>query len=239
MARHGGRPLTLAVIPARGGSKGVPRKNLQAIGGVSLLQRAIRAARDSGVVDVAVTSTDDEEIRGAALAGGADVPFLRPAALATDTTPTVDVVAHAVGEYERLHGVAVATIVLLEPTSPFRDASHVRAAVRRHRDGGYAAVVSVCPLERKPENIFFKQPDGALERYIKEPRAEFSTRQAMTHLCRLNSAIYVCDRDTFMNKRSFLLQPLGYVEMTHVESVNIDEPLDVALAELIAARHGL
>ena len=231
---------TAAVVPARGGSRGVPRKNLLAIGGVSLLERAIRAGRDSGVVDRVVVSTDDAEIRAAAISCGAEAPFVRPSALADDTASTVDVVAHAVAELERVGSGRPSTIVLLEPTSPFRNASHVRAAVRRHCEGPYATVVSVCPVERKPENIFIKQASsGALERYIKDPDHQFTTRQAMADLCRLNSAIYVCDGDAFMRKLTLLVPPLGYVEMSHLESINIDEPLDVALAELVAARHGL
>lgn len=232
--------MMLGVIPARGGSKGVPRKNLRCVGGVSLLRRAVRSAADSGAVDRVVVSTDDAEIRAEALAAGAEAPFLRPAALAADESPTVDVVAHAVDAWEAVSGERVDTIVLLEPTSPFRRATHVRDAVARFREGGCAAVVSVCPLERKPENIFVKaEPSRSLARYIRDPDAGFTTRQAMRHLCRLNSAVYVVGRETFFRTRSVAPAPLGYVEMTGLESINVDEELDLKLAELVAAEYGL
>lgn len=229
--------LTLAIIPARGGSKGVPRKNLRFVGGLSLLQRAIDGARKSGMIDHVLVSTDDEEIQKEAARAGAEVPFLRPAALADDQTASADVVAHAVEQFERLAGARPDTIVLLEPTSPFRNAESIRRALLKYAEGTCRSVVSVCPLERKPENIFIKGP--TLEPYIRQPRERFARRQDMHHLCRLNSAIYVVNRDAFMQEKRFLLEPIGYVEMTPLESINIDEELDLEFAELVAKEYGL
>lgn len=232
--------LTLAIVPARGGSKGVRRKNLLEVGGKTLLARAIGGALGSGVVDRVVVSTDDVAIREEGLRCGAEVPFLRPAHLAADDTPTVEVVADTVERYEGLTSQGVDTVVLLEPTSPFRRAEHVKAAVLRYREGGLGAVVSVCPLERKPENIFVKTGGGrVLKRYVQEPRERFVTRQAMHYLCRANSAIYVCGRDGFLTQRTLFIEPVGYIEMSLVESLNIDEELDLRVAELIAKEYGL
>jgi CMP-N-acetylneuraminic acid synthetase len=232
--------ITLAVIPARAGSKGIARKNLRMVGGRSLLQRAVEAAIGCGVVDRVLVSTDDPEIQKEGLRFGAEVPFLRPAALATDSASTVEVVVHAISEYERLTNAPVGTVVLLEPTSPFRQGKHVQHAVEQYRTGCYKAVVTVCQLERKPENIFLKHGTaGGLQRYIQEPRRIFTRRQDMEQLCRVNSAVYVCGRDAFLTERAFLLEPMGYVEMTHRESVNIDEELDLLFADLIAKEYGL
>ena len=229
--------LTLAIIPARGGSKGVKRKNLRRIGGLSLLQRAIDGARKSGMIDHVLVSTDDQGIQEEAARAGAEVPFLRPAPLADDQAASADVVAHAIEQFERLSGETAHTIVLLEPTSPFRNAENIRRALLKFAEGTCRSVVSVCPLERKPENIFVKGP--TLEPYIKQPHERFARRQDMHHLCRLNSAVYVVSRDAFMQERRFLLDPIGYVEMTPLESINIDEELDLEFAELVAKEYGL
>jgi len=232
--------LTLAIIPARGGSKGVKRKNLRCVGGKSLVQRAVESAFDSGVVDRVLVSTEDSEIRNEGIRCGAEVPFLRPASLATDEASTIDVVVHAIAEYEDVLRQHVKTVVLLEPTSPFRRGSHVKEALSRYLQGGVKSVVSVCPLERKPENIFMKgSPTEPLERYIKDPRHLFTRRQEMSHLCRLNSAVYVGGRDEFLVKRTLIMEPVGYVEMSAQDSLNIDNELDLMLAELIAHEHGL
>lgn len=228
---------TLAIIPARGGSKGVARKNLRLIGGRSLLARAIDAARESRMVDRVVVSTDDEEIAAEARRCDAEVPFMRPAELANDHSAIEPAIAHAIDNFERTAGLVVQTLVLIEPTSPFRNAGHVRAALERFQAGGCRSVISVCPLERKPENIFTKS-DGFLQRYIRDA-VPYVRRQDMGHLCRLNSAVYVVRRDTFKDTGKLVVEPVGFVEMTALESINIDEELDLVIAEVAASRFGL
>lgn len=228
---------TLALIPARGGSKGVPRKNLRLVGGRSLLVRAIDAARDSRMVDRVVVSTDDEEIAAEARRCGAEVPFLRPAQLAGDHSAIEPAIAHAIDNFERAAGLHVQTLVLIEPTSPFRNAAHVRAALERFQAGDCRSVISVCPLERKPENIFASS-NGTLERYIRDATPHVR-RQDMRHLCRLNSAVYVVGRDTFRETGRLIVEPVGYVKMTGMESINIDEELDLVIADVVAGRFGL
>ncbi len=229
----------LALIPARGGSKGVPGKNLRVVGGRSLIERAVAAVRDSGVVDRILVSTDSEEIAEAAAKVGAEVPFLRPPELATDRAPMAPVIHHAITTFERHAGITIDTLVFTEPTVPFRTAAHVAKAVNRYREGDCQSVISVCPLERKPENIFVKDVDGHLTRYIREPWKSFANRQEMASLCRLSSGLYVVGRDAFFSHERLVVEPVGFIEMTALESVNIDEELDLMLAELIAERYGL
>jgi len=229
----------LALIPARGGSKGVPGKNLRHVGGRSLIERAVAAARDSGVVDRILVSTDSEEIAEAAAKAGAEVPFLRPPELASDRAPMTPVIRHAITAFEFHAGISIDTLVFTEPTVPFRTADHVAEAVSRYRQGDCRSVVSVCPLERKPENIFVKTIDGHLTRYIREPRESFANRQDMASLCRLSSGLYVLGRNTFFSHDRLVVEPVGFVGMTALESVNIDEEIDLMLAELIADRYGL
>lgn len=230
--------VTLALIPARGGSKGVPRKNLRSVGDRTLLARAIDSARGAPSVDHILVSTDDEEIAAEARRCGAEVPFLRPARLAADEAAIGPAVVQALAAFEHWAGIGIDTLVLLEPTSPFRTAKHVEEALAKFRCGGFRSVVSVCPLERKPENIFRKGGD-LLDRFIKEPRIDFTRRQAMSSLCRLNSAIYVTGKQDFVDSGSLLSEPMGFVEMTGVESINIDEELDLMVANAAASRFGL
>jgi CMP-N-acetylneuraminic acid synthetase len=229
----------LAVIPARGGSKGVPRKNLRQIGGRSLIARAITAAKKSGVVDHVIISTEDAEIAAEARGAGAEVPFLRPHELASDDAPMVPVIEHAINSFEKHHGAQISTLIFTEPTLPFRSAAHIRAAVDRFRRGDCRSVIAVCPLERKPQNIFVKHDGERLERYIREPREDFVRRQDMSHLCRLSSGVYVVGRDDFLTAKALVVEPIGYVEMSLIESINIDSEVDLMLAEAVAKRYGL
>jgi N-acylneuraminate cytidylyltransferase len=128
-------PGVVAVIPARGGSKGLPRKNLRFLGGHPLLAWSIAAGRASAAVDAVIVSTDDEEIAAVARAYGADVPFLRPHDLARDDTPDLPVFEHALGWLAAEHGQAPEALVQLRPTSPLRPAGLVDeglALFRRH-----------------------------------------------------------------------------------------------------------
>ena len=217
----------------------MPRKNLRLVGGRSLIERAVAAVRGSGVVDRVLVSTDDEEIAEAARKAGAEVPFLRPPELANDRAPMGPVIRHALAAFEDHSGVTVETLVFTEATVPFRNAGHVAKAVERYRKDDCRSVISVCPLERKPENIFAKDRDGHLARYIRDPRRTFANRQDMADLCRLSSGVYVIGRDTYVATGALVAEPVGFVEMTAIESVNIDEEIDLMLAEIIAERYGL
>ena len=229
--------MTLAIIPVRGGSKGVPRKNLRKVGPYTLLERAIRAARDAGV-DHIVVSTEDSEIAAEAKRCGVAMNFMRPQALAGDDVPVIPVIEHAIQAFEETNGAEVDVIALIEATVPFRNADHVSEAVAKYRRGGYASVATVCPLERKPENICIKE-SGRLKRYITEPKIQYTKRQDMTQLCRISSGVYVFGKKDFLRQKSVLLDPIGYVEMSGVESVNIDEEIDLLLADSVHKKFNL
>lgn len=142
MARRADRPV-LALVPARGGSKGLPRKNLQLLAGATLLEHAVRFAQACGSVGRVVVSTDSEEIADAARAAGADVPFLRPGELAADETPMWPVVVHALDQVDA-RGEKWEFLLLCDPTAPVRSPDDVSAALDRLRDDPDAAgIVSV------------------------------------------------------------------------------------------------
>lgn len=227
----------LAIVPARGGSKGVPRKNMRTVGGRSLIARAIESLRESGAANAIVVSTDDAEIAAAARAAGAEVPFMRPIDLASDTATTVDVIRHALAQWAKTAGTVPEWFVLAEPTNPFRQAATISAAVARARAGGVASVIAVCPLERKPQYIFEKV-DRLLERYVKVPSEDFERRQEMAHLCRLSNVIWVVRTADFLTHGKLLLPPVGYVEVDAVEALNIDDAVDLDFADFLARRNG-
>lgn len=137
----------LALIPARGGSKGLPDKNIRPLAGRTLLEYAARAAEQSGVIDRIVLSTDAERIAAEGRRVGIEVPFMRPAELAADETPMLPVIEHAVDQLER-EGWIPEIVVLLQPTSPLRQPGHVREAVNLLRSAGVDSVVTVVEVPR-------------------------------------------------------------------------------------------
>ena len=165
-----GRPLTaLGVIPARGGSKSVPRKNLKLLGGTPLIAWTIEAARAATELDRCIVSTDDEEIAAVARAHGADVPFLRPAEFARDSTPDLPVFQHALGWLAEHEGYRPDMIVHLRPTLPFREPWQIDDVVRLLRETGADCVKSVYKEEHHPHKMWKPRADGTLGPYEDTP----------------------------------------------------------------------
>ncbi|MFV0624699.1 cytidylyltransferase domain-containing protein [Sphingomonas sp. ac-8] len=217
----------LGLIPARGGSKGIPRKNVLPMAGKPLIAWTIEAALAAGNIDRVVVTTDDAEIAEVASQHGADVPFLRPADLARDETPGIDPVLHAI---DALPGYDI--VVLLQPTSPLRTAADIDAAAAMARTG--TGVVSVTEAPHAGW-IFEMNAGGALDIGAAPPPTR---RQDMPTRYALNGAIYVADTKELRESRSFLLPgAIGYV-MPAERSVDIDGPLDWRLAELLLADRG-
>ena len=219
----------LAIVPARGGSKAIKDKNLRLVGEKSLLRRAIESVNP--FMDV-IVSTDSRKIKLEAIESGAKVPFLRPDNISNDKAKSISVAIHAIQKYEEISNIIYDYIFFIEPTSPFRKAHNVAEAIRKIETNQYNSLISVCELERKPENIFLK--GEYLSKYIKNPLESFEQRQSMKHLCRLNSAIYVVKKDLIMKRESFIIDPIGYIEMSNIESINIDRMLDLKFANFIA-----
>ena len=224
----------LGIIPARGGSKGVPRKNLARVGGRSLVRRAIEALRESRVCDAILVSTEDREIADEALAAGGEVDQ-RPQSLAADEVSTEAVLLELLARRGKSSGEI---LVLAEPNHPFRQAATVRAAVETYRRGGVGSVVAVFPLQHKPQYIFRKAA-GTLRRYVEVPAESFLRRQEMDHLCRLSGAAWVVGAAAFCEAEQLLRSPIGWVDSQPYEAVNIDTPLDLAFAQFLADKERL
>jgi len=223
----------LAIIPARGGSKGIPRKNIRLLCGRPLLEYTADAALAAKSLARVILSTDDPEIAEIGRRSGLDVPFLRPAELARDDTPSLPVVQHAVRELEA-RGERYDAICLLEPTSPLRRAEDIDACVRMLAESGADAVASVLPIpaEYNPHWAFFKEPDGRLLISTGDP-VIIPRRQLLPPAFYRDGSVYVTRRDVLMAGNSLYGKRfLGYV-MSREYSLNIDTYADLAAAEQV------
>jgi len=217
------RPEIVALIPARGGSKGIPRKNLAPLGGRPLLVWTVEAARAAETVTRVIVSTDDEEI--AAAAGEAEV-LRRPKELATDETPMVDVIRHGfdnIGEIDAL--------VLLQPTSPLRRAEHVDGAVHLLFDTGADSVVSVVEVPHRfaPDSLM------ELENGRLRVRSQPTTRQQQPLVYARNGPAVLALRPARFGEVLYGGDVRPYV-MTERDSLDVDTPEDLELAELLLSR---
>ena len=221
-----GRLKTLALVPARGGSKGIPRKNIRLIAGKPLIAWTIEAALRSGLLDAVVVTTDDPEIAEVARQAGAQVPFLRPAALAQDDTPGIAPVLHAL---DALPGYGA--VLLLQPTSPLRSTADIDACLGLAQDRQAVSVVSVTEPDTHPDWTFRLGADQRLTRLACEASA--ARRQDLPPVVALNGALYYAQADWLrQGQRLVAPETLAYV-MPRARSVDIDTMLDWQLAELL------
>jgi N-acylneuraminate cytidylyltransferase len=220
----------LALIPARGGSKGLPGKNIRLLQSKPLIAWSIEAAQASSFISRVVVSSDDAEILAVARAQGADVPFVRPAHLAGDASSGMDVVLHAL---EQLPGFD--WVVLLQPTSPLRLAADIDDAIEHCLNMGAPACVSVSEAATNPWWMFHVAADGRMGAFL--PGAERPTRrQDLPELYALNGAIYVARVEWLRQTHTFLAQETVAYVMPPERSVDIDTLFDFQLAECLMAQ---
>lgn len=226
---------TIAIIPARGGSKGVPRKNLREIGGRPLIAWTIESARQCRGLDRVIVSTDDDEIRRIAIAWGAEAPFSRPPHLATDEATSVDVAIHTMDWLEDA-GYQADIVVQLQPTSPLRTALDITEALALFHRKKAAAVVSVRPAAHPPEWLRRLGPDGELLPWSNVPLP--LRRQDAAQAYELNGAVYIINAQTLRKGRSYFpTRTFGFI-MPAQRSVDIDTLSDFLVAELFLGARG-
>lgn len=218
----------LAIVAARGGSKGVPGKNILPIGGRPLIQWTIDAARGSRYIDRLILSSDDAAIMAVAAQAGCEVPFQRDAALASDTASSIDVVIDAL---QRVPGHAV--VVLLQPTSPLRSSADIDAAIELLDTSGAPACVSVRSAEEHPYWTYRLDAQGALAPFVATPDGLPLRRQDLPAAWCLNGAVYVARVDWFMLNRGFLSPQTVGCPMPAERSLDIDTPADIERLKLI------
>lgn len=221
--------MSLAIVTARGGSKGLPRKNLLPLAGIPLIVHTITAGLESQCFARVVVSTDDPEIASVSAAAGAEV-LMRPAELATDSASSLDVLAHVLGALPQ-H----ATFALLQPTSPLRSAIHVREAWALFTQSGATSCVSVTPAEHPPQKCLYRDERGDFQPLF--DRASLTApRQKLVATYRVNGAVYFNGTESFLRSRDLFADKLVCYEMGHSDSIDIDSAEDLALAEILYAR---
>lgn len=221
----------LAVIPAREGSKGVAKKNIKKLGGVPLIAYTIMAARKVNRLSNVIVSTDSHEIAEIAKSYGADVPFIRPKHLATDTASSVDVVLHAIDFFEK-QGNHYEHIMLLQPTSPFRDDEDINNCLDIYERNTCDSVISVCEAAVHPYLCKKIDKKGSLQDFIPF-KYKHLRRQDMPKAYQVNGAIYLTSAENIKKRKSFYGDVVLPYVMESIKSIDIDTNLDFKLAELI------
>lgn len=224
-----------ALVPARGGSRGVPRKNLAELGGRTLIAHVAAVVAELGWLDAALLSTDDEEIADEGRRVGLDVPFLRPAELATDEARIVGTWSHAWRFLEERDGVTYDASVLLEPSCPLRSADDVTRTIEALLDGDHAAAATISrtPSRWNAYKAVRSGADGVLEPVLGEAGLEPIRQRTPEHHHR-NGACYAVRRATLLERGHVFEEDCVGVPVER-ELVNIDEPADLAYARWLVA----
>ncbi|MGH7005666.1 MAG: cytidylyltransferase domain-containing protein [Alphaproteobacteria bacterium] len=233
----------LAVIPARGGSKGLPRKNVLPLDGKPLIAWTIEAAKSAQRIDRVVLSTDDDEIAEVGRTYGCDVPFRRPAELAGDRSRQADVVAHAAKFLAAAGEGPYDIVVCLQPTTPLRKPSHIDEAVDAFLESGAESLISLKEQDYPPWWMFALENGRIRPAFGYEPGVNVfdMVRQQFPTVYRPNGAIYITRTESlFLSRRLVDIENCAYYLMPDEDSVSIDTALHFATAEAMArqARRG-
>ena len=221
---------TVAIIPARGGSKGIPRKNIKELCGKPLIAYIIETALRVEELDRVIVSTEDKEIAEVAKKCGAEVPFMRPEELARDETPTLPVLQHAVKYLEEKENYKPDIVVLLYATSPLLKHERVSEGIKMLREGNFNSVLGVV----EDRGHYWLETNNGYERLY--PKA-LKNRQFIKPLLKENGAIYICKRDILIEKNEIIGGKIGFLVMKRDESIDIDELLDFEFTEFLMNRN--
>jgi CMP-N,N'-diacetyllegionaminic acid synthase len=225
----------LAIVPARGRSKGVPRKNLRLLSGRPLIAYTIEAALASSYISYLIVSTEDGEIADVSRSLGADVPFIRPLELALDHSAQLDVVLHALKRVEGSTGMTYKIVLLLQPTTPLRTTADIDNAVEKLMVTDADSVVSFHQVEQGHPYYMYTMDDDRPRPLLEIP-AHITRRQEFPAVFVRNGAIYATRRDVLIQQGTFYGQNMRAYFMPIERSINIDTEFDFAVAELLLER---
>ena len=213
----------LAIIPARGGSKRLPRKNVLTLNGKPLIVWSIEAGLQSKYIDKVVVTSDDEEILEISKKFRAET-IRRPDELASDTATTFDAIKHTVDNFEKYD-----YIVLLQPTSPLRNEKHVDKAIELLESKNADAITSVCEMDHSPLWSNTLPEDGNMHHFLRD-EVKNKRSQDLEKYYRLNGAIYICKKERLLKEKSFFLEKniFSYI-MDRKSSIDVDEAIDLDL----------
>ncbi len=227
----------LAVIPARGGSKAIPGKNIRVLGSRPLIEYTFDAAKASVLLDRIILSTDDKEIARIGKENKIEVPFFRPAQLAEDNSPTLPVIQHAVNFLEENDNYKADIIIILQPTSPLRRPEHIDEALEILIDTKADSVVSVTelPHQYNPYSVL-KTDNGRLIPFIEEGERYTQRQQKPLLYARNGASIYAFKYETLINEDSLYGNDCRPYIMNKADSIDIDDMADFELAECILGK---
>ena len=228
----------LGIVPARGGSKRIPKKNLRQFGNKPLMTWTIEAARQSKTIDEVILTTDDNEIEKVGVMAGVDRVIVRPQILAADNSSTLSVIQHVFENGNYPLGI-FGYFVLLQPTSPLRTAGHIEEAFALIEKLGGSGGISVCRTEYPLEWMGKIPPSKSADSFIRQTKLD-SPARSLEAGYQINGAIYILPIDMFLKEKTFFLtKGMVAFEMSRRESIDIDEPYDLELAEwLLRERNG-
>jgi len=225
----------LGLIPARGGSKGILRKNIKSLNGKPLLYHTIDEAKKSVLSEEIILSSEDEEIINMAKARGVSVPFIRPVELSQDNTPSIEVMIHALN-YFNDNGIYFDAVCLLQVTNPFRSASLINQAAEKFVKGDFESIVSVSPIPHNynPNWAYYLDQSGMNLNRVLDHEPLISRRQDLKESYYRDGAIYITKADVILNQKSIYGKKIGYVLSDSLERINIDTEEDWINAEVVS-----
>lgn len=220
----------LAIIPARSGSKGLKDKNIKNLNGKPLIAHTIEAANQSGVFNDIVVSTDSEEYANISIDHGATVPFLRPAEMASDSSSSIDTIIYTINQLKK-GNISYDYFVLLQPTSPLRDAKDIKNAINLLFERKALSLVSVCKTEHSPLIMNTLNKSLAMDNFLSN---EFNKRrQELPEYYRVNGAIYLSEVKHFLQCKNFYNKGSFAYVMDQKNSIDIDSEIDFELAKIL------
>jgi CMP-N,N'-diacetyllegionaminic acid synthase len=223
----------LVIIPARGGSKGLPKKNIKKLNGIPLINWTINTARELFDDKYICISTDSIEIKKNCENLGLKVPFLRPEELSTDEATTYDVLLHALEFYESINYIPD-TLILLQPTSPFRNSMHLKQAISLYTES-IQMLVSVKETKSNPYYTLFEEDENGF--LIKSKNGNYQRRQDLPKVFEYNGAIFIINIEELKKSKINEFKKIRKFEMDELSSQDIDSPFDFMICEEIIKRN--
>ncbi len=223
-------PSVLGIITARGGSKGIPNKNIALLHGKPLIAYTIEATKCSTLLTRTIVSTDNGEISAIAKQNGAEVPFMRPPELSTDAALALDVLAHAVRYLEEHDGQSFDYVMMLQPTSPLRTSEDIDACIKIAQETNADSVFSMKELPDFAPQKMKVIRDGQIFPFLEEEKGQSAPRSRAEKVYKRNCAIYLTRTELIFNGDQFGKKSMAYI-MPRERSIDVNDPVDLELAE--------
>lgn len=228
--------MILAIIPARGDSKSIKNKNIVPLEGKPLIAYSIQTALSCKNIDKVIVSTDSQKIAEIARHYGAEIPFLRPKALATDTSPVILTLQHAISWFEQKNK-KIDVVVVLQPTNPFRRVEDINQSLKLLDKPKTDSVVSVCQAEHNPYFVMAKIKNNYLDYPLIKTRTKIYNRQQAPIIYRINGCLYTVKKEIIMKKNALITARTRPLVMPAIFSIDIDVPQDLLFCKFLFNSH--